>query len=66
MINLQFKLFSMKSKKIKIQNNKQDKSKPKEFHPDIANWKGILKLPKNFDYKKAVGEYLLKKYNKLK
>ena len=57
----------MKSKKIQIQiqNTKQDKSKSKELHPDIAKLKGIIKVPKNFDYKKSVGEYLLKKYNKL-
>lgn len=24
--------------------------------------KGLLKLPKNFDYKKAYGDYLMKKY----
>lgn len=55
----------MKSKKINIQNIQQDKSKPKALNPDIAKLKGIIKVPKNFDYKKAVGEYLLKKYNKL-
>ena len=66
LINLLFKLSYMKSKKIQIQNKKQDKSKQKELHPNVAKLKGALKLPKNFDYKKAVGEYLLEKYNKLK
>ncbi len=56
----------MKSKKIKILNKKQDKSKQKELHPNVAKLKGVLKLPKNFDYKKAIGEYLIEKYNKLK
>ena len=66
LINLLFKLWFMKSKKIKILNKKQDKSKQKEMHPNVAKLKGVLKLPKNFDYKNAIGEYLLEKYNKLK
>ena len=56
----------MKSKKIKIINKKQDKSKQKELQPNVSKLKGVLNLPENFDYKNAIGEYLLKKYNKLK
>ena len=66
LINLLFKLWFMKSKKIKIINKKQDKSKQKELQPNVSKLKGVLNLPENFDYKNAIGEYLLKKYNKLK
>jgi hypothetical protein len=41
------------------------KEKPKESHSLITKYKGIIKLPPNFNYKEAVAKYLLEKYNKL-
>ncbi|MEI8141394.1 MAG: DUF6364 family protein [Chitinophagia bacterium] len=32
----------------------------------IEKYRGIIRLPEEYDYKKEVGLYLLKKYNKLK
>lgn len=51
----------MKNKNKKLVNSPKTKLNPK-----IAKLKGVLNLPPNFDYKKAIGEYLLEKYNKLK
>ena len=32
----------------------------------IEKYRGIISLPEDYDYKKEIGLYLLKKYNKLK
>lgn len=51
---------------MKSQGSKKDKQHVKKLNPKIEKLKGVLNLPPNFDYKKAIGEYLLEKYNKLK
>ena len=38
----------------------------KKSHPDVQRLVGIIKLPRDFDYKKAREEYLTEKYNGLK
>jgi hypothetical protein len=47
-------------------NGKVEKNKTKKLHPSIAKLKGIINLPKNFNYKKELGKILLDRYNKLK
>ncbi len=42
------------------------KSNSKKSISLIEKYRGIISLPENYDYKKEVGLYLLKKYNKLK
>ena len=51
---------------MKSKSSKKDKQDIKKLNPKILKLKGVLNLPPNFDYKKAIGEYLLEKYNKLK
>jgi len=49
--------------------DKVSRKKPvrrKKSHPDVQRLIGIIKLPKDFDYKKAREEYLTEKYNGLK
>ena len=45
---------------------KDEKNKTKKLHPKIAQLKGIINLPKNFNYKNEMGKILLERYNKLK
>ena len=47
-------------------NGKVEKNKTKKLHPSIAKLKGIINLPKNYDYKKELGKILLERYNKSK
>jgi hypothetical protein len=47
-------------------NGKVEKNKTKKLHPSIAKLKGIINLPKNFNYKKELGKILLERYNKFK
>lgn len=51
---------------MKNTNAKKSKSRPKQLNPKVAKLRGVINLPPNYDYKKAIGEYLLDKYNKLK
>jgi hypothetical protein len=48
----------------KLMNPK--KSNSKKSISLIEKYRGIISLPENYDYKKEIGLYLLKKYNKLK
>ena len=32
----------------------------------IGKYRGIISIPKDYNYKKEIGQYLLNKYNKLK
>ncbi|MFM2259561.1 MAG: hypothetical protein RLZZ424_1547 [Bacteroidota bacterium] len=48
----------------KLKNPK--KSNSKKAISLIEKYRGIISLPENYDYKKEIGLYLLKKYNKLK
>jgi hypothetical protein len=36
--------------------------KMEDLSPKVARLKGIIKLPENFDYKKEIGNALIKKY----
>ena len=38
----------------------------KRLNPNVAKLKGVLTIPKNFNYKEEIGNILLEKYNKLK
>jgi len=51
----------MKSKSLK-----KEKLGDKLLKPTIIKYRGILNLPPNYDYKKAISQYLLDKYNNLK
>jgi len=42
------------------------KSNSKKSISLIEKYRGIISLPENYDYKKEIGLYLLKKFNKLK
>jgi hypothetical protein len=42
------------------------KSNSKKSISLIEKYRGIISLPENYDYKKEIGLYLLKKYDKLK
>ena len=42
------------------------KSNSKKSISLIEKYRGIISLPDNYDYKKEIGLYLLKKFNKLK
>jgi len=42
------------------------KSNSKKSTSLIEKYRGIISLPEEYDYKKEIGLYLLKKYNKLK
>jgi hypothetical protein len=48
----------------KLTNSK--KSNSKKSISLIEKYRGIISLPEDYDYKKEIGLYLLKKYNKLK
>jgi hypothetical protein len=48
----------------KLTNSK--KSNSKKAISLIEKYRGIISLPEDYDYKKEIGLYLLKKYNKLK
>ena len=48
----------------KLKNPK--KSNSKKAISLIEKYRGIISLPEDYDYKKVIGLYLLKKYNKLK
>jgi hypothetical protein len=48
----------------KLKNPK--KSNSKKAISLIEKHRGIISLPEDYDYKKEIGLYLLKKYNKLK
>ena len=52
------------SESSKLKNPK--KSNSKKAISLIEKYRGIISLPENYDYKKEIGLYLLKKYNKLK
>ena len=45
---------------------KDEKNKTKKLHPKSAQLKGVINLPKNFNYKNELGKILLERYNKLK
>ena len=45
---------------------KNVKSTSKKLNPKVAKLKGVLKIPKNFNYKEELGNILLERYNKLK
>lgn len=49
-------------------SKKPDKQKIEKIKitPIVKSLVGVIKLPKDFDYKKDYAEYLLKKYNSLK
>ena len=47
-------------------DTKDEKNKTKKLHPKIAQLKGVINLPKNFNYKNELGKILLERYNKLK
>jgi hypothetical protein len=51
-----------------LSKNKLDKQKTEKIKitPIIKSLSGVIKLPKDYDYKKDYAEYLLKKYNSLK
>jgi len=51
---------------MKSKNLKKKKLGEKKLNPKVAKLKGVISLPPNYGYKKAIGEYLLEKYNKLK
>lgn len=44
----------------------QKKANSKKSTSLIEKHRGIIRLPEEFDYKKEIGLYLVKKYNKLK
>ena len=52
------------SESSKLKNPK--KSNSKKAISLIEKYRGIIHLPEDYDYKKEIGLYLLKKYNKLK
>ena len=52
------------SESSKLKNPK--KSNSKKAISLIEKYRGIISLPDDYDYKKEIGLYLLKKYNKLK
>lgn len=45
---------------------KNKKSSSKKLNPKVAKLKGVLNIPKNFNYKVELGNILLERYNKLK
>lgn len=45
---------------------KQVKPVSKKLHPKVAKLKGVLNIPKHFNYKEELGKILLERYNKLK
>lgn len=47
-------------------NLNQKKLNQKKTISLIEKYRGIIKLPEDYDYKKEIGMYLLEKYNKLK
>ena len=47
-------------------STKNKKSSPKKLNPKVAKLKGVLNIPKNFNYKEELGNILLERYNKLK
>ena len=52
------------SESSKLKNPK--KANSKKAISLIEKYRGIISLPEDYDYKKEIGLYLLKKYNKLK
>ena len=42
------------------------KSNSKKTTSLIEKYRGVIRLPEDYDYKKEIGLYLVKKYNKLK
>jgi len=42
------------------------KDSAKKLNPKVAKLKGVLHVPKDFNYKEALGQILLERYNKLK
>ena len=47
-------------------STKNKKSSPKKLNPKVAKLKGVLNIPKNFNYKEELGNILLERNNKLK
>lgn len=45
---------------------KMKKTNSKKLNPKVAKLKGVLHIPKNFNYKEELGNILLERYNKLK
>ncbi len=43
----------------------KEKKKPEKFSPKVKKLKGIISLPDDFDYKKALSQELTKKYRSL-
>ncbi len=58
-ISRMFELF-IKATLAKVAPKKSKRRK--KVHPDVERLVGIIKLPKDFDYKKAREEYLAEKY----
>jgi hypothetical protein len=46
--------------------SKLKKGISKKLNPKVAKLKGVLNIPKNFNYKEELGNILLERYNKLK
>ena len=45
---------------------KMKKAVSKKLNPKVAKLKGVLNIPKNFNYKEELGNILFERYNKLK
>jgi hypothetical protein len=45
---------------------KNKRANVKKLNPKVAKLKGVLNIPKNFNYKEELGSILLERYNKLK
>lgn len=45
---------------------KNIKPNAKKLNPKVAKLKGVLNIPKHFNYKEELGNILLERYNKLK
>lgn len=46
--------------------SKNMKTTLKKLNPKVAKLKGVLNIPKSFNYKEELGKFLLERYNKLK
>jgi len=57
----------LKAVAIEKKGTKLNKSNTiKKLNPKVAKLKGVLHVPKDFNYKEALGQILLERYNKLK
>jgi hypothetical protein len=55
-------------KAVSVQEKTINNVKPisKKLNSKVAKLKGVLNIPKNFNYKEVLGKILLERYNKLK